>query len=137
MILKSYFNLYNYYYYSIQIFIKDICQKLIKYNVIGPNLASDAFKPIRYQYQMLLHALFNQYRHLPAQITYTNDPTNSIKSSDNLSSAQSNIISNNNNDNVTSLVKNQFMFSRYHTDFIEIEKLASGGFGSVYKVIEI
>jgi hypothetical protein len=83
---------------------------------------------------MLLHALFNQYKHLPPQITYINDQK-STKTSDNSTFAQNNI-SNNNNDNVTSLVKNQFMFSRYQTDFIEIEKLASGGFGSVYKVIK-
>lgn len=36
----------------------------------------------------------------------------------------------------TSIDKNM-LFSRYHTDFTEIEKLASGGFGSVYRARNI
>ncbi len=78
---------------------------------------------------MLLHALFNQYKHIPAQITY---PTTTKSSSNNSSFSHHH---NNQDDTEKNLVKNQYMFSRYHTDFIEIEKLASGGFGSVYKVI--
>jgi hypothetical protein len=84
--------------------------------VISPDSASDSFRSIRYQYQMLLHALLNQYNsNMPPQIAYdisTNSPEL----------------------NFSKFAKNQLTLSRYQTDFVEIEKLASGGFGFVYKV---
>ncbi|CAF0793196.1 unnamed protein product [Brachionus calyciflorus] len=44
----------------------------------------------------------------------------------------------NDNQSTTNLnelfIRNNFIYSRYHADFKEIEKLASGGFGSVYRV---
>ena len=52
-----------------QIKFKEICNKLVAFNVIGPHLISDQFRPIRFQYQKLLYAIFNQNASLFPEIT--------------------------------------------------------------------
>ena len=115
----------------------EILNKLIQYNIIGTKVASDLFKPIRFQYQKLLHAIFNQFQYLPAQIVEKGSRSSRNKLQRSVSNDTDSRhwdvmpVEENNSD---SLLKRQYMFSRYLSDFIEIEKLASGGFGSVFKV---
>lgn len=46
----------------------EICNVLLKYNFIRSNLSS--FKLIRFQYQTMVHALFDHYQNLPPRLTY-------------------------------------------------------------------
>ncbi len=99
-----------------------ISDKLVTYDIIKSNLSTEILKPIRAEYLKLLHVIFNQQVYLPPQIAYTSD-----------SSALANrhkYLTNQSPRNGT----RQILYSRYYSDFEEIEKLASGGFGSVYKV---
>jgi len=52
-----------------QIKFKEICDKLVTFNVIGPHLISDHFRPIRFQYQKLLYTIFNQNTSLYPELT--------------------------------------------------------------------
>lgn len=103
---------------------REICDKLVNFNVIGPNLISDNFRPIRFQYQKLLYAIFNQTSTIYPQLSIKNEPENSNSGSKLIRQSSA-------NENENSI------FSRYASDFIELGKLASGGFGSVYKARNI
>ena len=85
----------------------------------------------------MLHAIFNQFQYLPAQIVERGSRSSRNKLQRSVSNDTDSKLwdvmpaEENYSD---SLLKRQYMFSRYLSDFIEIEKLASGGFGSVFKV---
>jgi len=101
----------------------EICQKLVKFDIIGVDLTSDLFKQIRWQYQKLLYHIFNQQNTIRyPQITYSKpikiSPTDLVSP-----------------DVLTQKTRGELIFSRYASDFIELEKIASGGFGSVFKVV--
>lgn len=97
---------------------KEICQKLVAFNVIGPNLISDQFRPIRFQYQKLLYVIFNQHSNLYPQITTDKPNVSNSKQLNRQTSLNG---------------EDHSIFSRYASDFVELGKLGSGGFGSVYK----
>ncbi len=114
------------------------------------------FRPVRFEYQKILHALFNQTIHYAIPIEY--NVNGFWKSNPKLNRSFSHIdsIQNKNGERKalarkdsdkfddsdldgdgntpTPTSTSNLFYSRYHTDFVEIEKLGSGGFGSVYKV---
>jgi len=105
--------------------LTEICQKLIKFDIIGADLTSDLFKQIRWQYQKLLYHIFNQERTVRhPQITY-------IKPASSTASALEDVAF---SGKLAQQARGELIFSRYASDFIELEKIASGGFGSVFKV---
>ena len=101
----------------------------MKFDIIGGELTSDLFKQIRFQYQKLIFAIFNQSRNtIFPQLTY--DFKGSFPESEN----SKNKYLNYSNGNIDFSDKRVFdRFSRYNSDFTELEKIASGGFGSVYR----
>ena len=117
----------------------------MKYDIIKSNVASDVFKPMRAVYQKFLHAILNQAKCLPPQITWSNGTTRQrLKRSqsidDNSSSRGSKylpVLGGQNGSGYNEFTENKLIFSRYFTEFIEIGKLGSGGFGSVYKAKNI
>jgi hypothetical protein len=157
-------------------FIQEICTILIKYNMISESVTTDAFRPIRFQYQKIVHALFNQYRLLP-QLKYHAGGNGGLaaahmsgvkihrsRSSDSLRENECAAAAANDrndadmrmmsgadwksghhlNDETSAAfkygqqngIKSDILFSnRYQSDFNEIGEIASGGFGSVFKVI--
>ncbi len=90
------------------------------------------FKAVRVQYNLLIRQIFEQTT-LPPQITY---PLHSNKYQRSQSyDVSMNFESSKHASNSTgSTSNNELLYSRYATDFEEIECLATGGFGSVFKV---
>jgi hypothetical protein len=82
--------------------------------------------------------MFNQFNYMPAPITYPHDKR--------LQRSQSNegfsLSTSSKSNSKLALVSREkklanyknLIFSRYASDFIELEKLGQGGFGEVYKV---
>ena len=71
---------------------------------------------------------------MPPQITYANDKRmHRSHSNEDFSSSPNSKMALVNRDKKLSNYKN-LIFSRYSSDFLEIEKLGQGGFGEVYKV---
>ena len=102
---------------------------------------SEEFRPVRFQYQRILYALFNQYRRLPPQLAYHSPAANGqfpgASAIDAAADSNHGALvprRRRSGDTISPGGDRKFVFSRYESDFIEIEKLASGGFGSVYKV---
>lgn len=113
----------------------EISNRLIAYNIIPAAFTLPLFKQIRLQYNKLIYQIFTQYKRLPPQITYDVANKNekftrsrSVDASTSLSDFELNRLRN------LVDVNKEFLFSRYTSEFTEIERLASGGFGSVYKV---
>jgi len=79
--------------------------------------------------------MFNQFTYMPPQITYANDKQRMHRSHSNgdFSSSPNSKMALVNRDKKLANYKN-LIFSRYSSDFLEIEKLGQGGFGEVYKV---
>lgn len=101
-----------------------MCQILVNFNIIGADLTSDHFRQIRFQYQKILFTMFSHNRPTQhPQLTYQRMSSNKSDKS----------FSENFNEANTSQ-KRELIFSRYNSDFEELEKIASGGFGSVFKV---
>lgn len=120
----------------------DICQQLVKLGLFDSNLISDFFRPIRFEYLKFLHVIFN--KSLPLQLSYVSRKTKSISYSILNQNSEEKKIPKlkskiNNNEALSKQSPLSFMFnsSRYKTDFEEIEKLGSGGFGSVFKAKNI
>ena len=83
--------------------------------------------------------MFNQFNYMPASITYPHDKRlQRSQSNEDFSLTTSSKSSNSklalvSRDQKLANYKN-LIFSRYASDFIELEKLGQGGFGEVYKV---
>lgn len=167
-----------------------ICHKLINFNVISETLITDTFRPVRFQYQKILHALLNQ-RIVP-QIEYHvggmgRTAARLVQSTGKLNKLNALAIASSSTPRLNRSISNEALvytagafsqhkimrqdtamaaadrdsdesdgenvhrsleddsededemnrtfgrFNRYYSEFVEIEKLASGGFGSVYK----
>ena len=106
-----------------------MCQILVKFNIIGADLTSDLFRQIRFQYQKILFTMFNQNRPTQyPQLTYQRLPSNQSFSEQSFSEGFN---------QANTSQKRGLIFSRYNSDFIQLEKIASGGFGSVFKARNI
>ena len=104
-------------------------------NIIPAAFTFPVFNQIRYQYNLLVRQMFQYNRYMPPQITYEVPKTEKYFRSKSVdaSFAANNLDSLANVKNTNSFLNN-FLFSRYQTEYVELGHLGSGGFGSVFKV---
>jgi hypothetical protein len=102
--------------------------------MIPAPFAHDIFKTVRVQYNLLIRQVFEQSRTIPQQITYGRVHAKKYQRSHSYDSSSTDneprkYISSNSND--------ELLYSRYATDFEEIECLATGQWQTLYFYWEV